>query len=161
MENLGNIMDLVLDNIKKLFFPEDWIDIDMEFSKTELLVLLLVHRKGELTMSSLADGINSPMSTASGVADRLVKTGYLARDKCDSDRRLVVVKLTQKGSFLVDRLKELIFEYVNLINESLTGEERDLLVKILFKVMKVLERGVDSKDTKEHLKEKIEKIDIQ
>src|SRR5690554_1297868 len=102
----------------------------MKLSKIELFVLLIVHRKGELTMSSLADSINSAMSTATGVADRLVKNEYLVRDKYESDRRIVVVKITQKGNSLVEKLIAIIFEYIDHINENLTEEERNILFRI-------------------------------
>jgi len=139
-----NIMDLVFNNLKKLLYPQEWISLDLEFSKSELLAMLFVDKHGEIIMSKIAEYINVSMSTANGIVERLVKNGYLNRDRSDSDRRIVVIRLTDKGKTLVDELKNTIFEYIKLIYEALDDEERKLIFKIFNKVASIL----DKKSTK-------------
>lgn len=33
--NFEGFYDLLLDNLKKLLYPQDWIDLDLSFSKSE------------------------------------------------------------------------------------------------------------------------------
>ena len=59
--------------------------------------MMTVARLKEATMGQLSDHMNFPMSTATGIVDRLVKKGYIERGKSDSDRRIVVITLSEKG----------------------------------------------------------------
>ena len=139
-----NIMDLFFNNLKKLLYPQEWISLDLEFSKSELFAMLFVDKHGEIIMSKIAEHINVSMSTANGIVERLVKNGYLNRDRSDSDRRIVVIRLTDKGKDLVNELKNTVSEYIKLIYEALDDEERKLIFKVFNKVVNIL----DKKSTK-------------
>jgi DNA-binding MarR family transcriptional regulator len=154
------IWDLVFDNIKKLLYPQEWIKLDLEFSKSELFTMLLVDKQGEIIMSKIADYINVSMSTANGIVERLVNSGYLNRDRNESDRRIVVVRLTDKGRILVDQLKSTIFEYIKLIYEALDDEERKLVFKIISKIADILEKK-DTINQNEITQNQLKKITIE
>jgi DNA-binding MarR family transcriptional regulator len=148
MFEVENIWDLIFNNLKKLLYPREWISLDLEFSKSELFTMLLVDKQVEIIMSNIADYINVSMSTANGIVERLVKNGYLTRERSDSDRRIVVVRLTEKGKKLIDELKSKLFEYIKLIYDALNEEERTLLFKIFTKITAILERKAsDNPDT--------------
>lgn len=136
--NLDRITDLLLENLKKFFFPEEWLSFDLKFSKTEIFSLLLIEKKKEIIMTELAEYIHSPMSTATGIINRLVKDGYIIRERNEQDRRIVVLKLTEKGIEVIKRLKELIAAYMNKVAEKLTQEEIQYLVQIAGKILNIL-----------------------
>jgi DNA-binding MarR family transcriptional regulator len=69
---LQKIFDLVLDNMHKVFFPEELIRLDLTISKTELLTMLVVDRYGEVIMSEIANHLNAPLSTTTALVNRLV-----------------------------------------------------------------------------------------
>ena len=121
---------------------------------------MLVERKGEIIMSHIADYVNVPMSTATGIVDRLVKNGYLERNRSDSDRRIVLIKLTDKAKTVVNEIKNLGSNYFSIIYESLSDEERAFLSKIITKVINSINKQ-ESIDKKEDFSEsKIRKIEI-
>lgn len=134
------VLDLVLDNLRKVFYPEEWIQLDLTVSKTELLAMLIVDRYGEVIMSQISDYINSPLSTTTGLVNRLVKNGYLQRERSDEDRRIVAIQLTEQGKCLITEVKESIGTYLERINAVLSSEERQLLFKIFMKVIDALSR---------------------
>lgn len=138
MEN--NIINLLLDNLRKIFFPEEWIELDQEISKTELLSLLIVDRHGEVIMSQIADYIHVPLSTATGLVNRLVKDGFLQRERSEEDRRIVSIRLTEKGKNLVNSLKNTLESYLGRINSVLTDEERKILFEVFGKIIELLNR---------------------
>lgn len=138
MDEFENMSDMIFENLKKLLYPQEWISLDLEFSKSELFTMLLVEKNGEIIMSKIADYINVSMSTANGIVERLVKNGYLNRDRSDSDRRIVIIQLTDKGKQIVHELKNVIFEYIRLIYEALDDEERKLILKVFTKIMDIL-----------------------
>lgn len=156
-----DIVDIFIDNLKKIFFPEDWINLDLKFSKFEIFTLLFLDRIKETTMTELVEYINCPMSTATGIVDRLVRKGYVRRERSDTDRRIVVLGLTEEGSRFVTDLKDQISEYLNLALGDLTEEEQQFLINTVFKIMNNLQARFsgDAIETKE--KEEITKIEIE
>lgn len=161
MADFDNIVDLLIDNIKKLFFPEEWIKIDLKFSKSEIFTMLFLDKRKEITMTELVEYINSPMSTATGIVDRLVKNGYIKRGRSDRDRRIVILRLTEEGSQLIKRLKDMILRYINIVVEDLTEEEKQFLTRILLKIMHNFQTKLQTNITGEENKNEIKKIDIE
>lgn len=159
MEN--NIFSFLIDNLNKLFYPEEWILLDMTFTKSEIFTMLVVDRHGEIIMSQVAGYINVPMSTATGIVDRLVKNGYLKRERSEQDRRIVVICLSDKGKEVIDKLKESVMKYIGMINDSLTDEERQLLYNIFIKFINILNRDNSDKNVDLDKKGIIKKIDIE
>ncbi len=158
--NGNNLYDLLLNYLKKFFFPEDWLDLDLNFSKVELLTLLLVDRRGEVSMSRICEEMNMPMSTATGIVDRMVKKELLQRERSESDRRLVLISLSAEGKEVINHWKEVISDYVRLIEDALTDEERQLLYKVFLKVVEILNQKRKSPKVQES-GPVVKKIDIE
>lgn len=136
----SEIMDLVFDNLKKIVFPEEWLNIDMTLSKHEVFTLMLVDRRGEIIMSQIADYVNVSMSTATGIVDRLVKNGFLERNRIESDRRIVMITLTEKAKNLVNDIKNIGSRYFSLVSDALTEEERTFMYKLFLKIMGIINK---------------------
>jgi len=132
------IIDFVLDNLRKVFYPEEWIQLDLTVSKTELLAMLIVDRYGEVIMSQISDYLNAPLSTTTGLVNRLVKNGYLQRERSDEDRRIVAIQLTDQGRTMMTEVKASIGSYLERINAVLSAEERQALFQIFMKIIDTL-----------------------
>lgn len=160
MFDLDNIVDMLIDNSKKLFFPSEWINLDIKFSKIEIFTMIFLDKNKEATMTELVEYINSPMSTATGIIDRLVRNGYIDRGRSETDRRIVVLKLTDEGSQLVMNFKNLISSYLKMVIDELTEEEQQFLINIVFKIINKLQSQIsDTKD--DNNKTTIKKINIE
>ena len=155
------ILHSIIDNFKKLVYPEEWIDLDLSFSKSELFTMMLVDRHGEITMSQIADYINVPMSTATGVVERLVKNGYLERDRSYSDRRVVVIELTDNGKKVIEGLKSTMLSYIQLIYDALTDEERLLLGKVFVKITNIINEKNSGQNKDNQEAQRLKKINIE
>lgn len=154
------LLDFFLDNLRKVFYPEEWIDLDLELSKSQLLAMLIIDRHGEIIMSEVADYLNIPLSTTTGLVNRLVKSGYLSRERSESDRRIVAIQLTEVGKTLVANIKESVSKYVYRIDRLLTDEERETLLRIFVKVIEALNREKEESNV-EKLESNIKKINIE
>lgn len=130
-----HFLDLLLDNAKKLFYPEEWVSLDLSLSKTEVFCLLWMERNTDITMSKITELLDIPMSTTTGVVNRLVKKGYIERYRSDNDRRIVLIRLTDSGVKLVEEVKQNAAHYFNLVTEALSEEEKIFLLQIFQKVM--------------------------
>jgi MarR family transcriptional regulator, organic hydroperoxide resistance regulator len=160
MLDFDNVSDFLFDNLKKVFFPEEWLNFDLKFSKSEIFALFIIDKRKEITMTELAEYIHSPMSTATGIIDRLVKNGYIKRERSEADRRIVVLHLGDKGNKVVSELKELISGYISIFADELTSEEKQLLTKIMFKVIKQLDVKFNENRQNDLNPEAINKIEI-
>jgi DNA-binding MarR family transcriptional regulator len=140
MESKSTLYDFLVDNLKTFFFPEDWLELDLNFSKTELMALVVVERYGEVSMSQICDALNIPMSTATGIVDRMVRKGFLQRERSETDRRMVVVSMTEKGRGIFQHYKGMLTGYLEQIEAALTENELQLLYKIFMKVTAIIRR---------------------
>jgi DNA-binding MarR family transcriptional regulator len=152
--------DILLNNLKKLFFPEEWLNFDLKFSKTEIFSLLLIEKKKEIIMTELAEYIHSPLSTATGIINRLVKDDYIIRERSEQDRRIVVLKLSEKGIEEIKRLKELIAKYINKVASKLTQEEIQFLAHIAGKILDILTEESIAQPAGQQNENAVRKIEI-
>jgi len=129
------IWDILFDNLQKILYPEIWLVVDSSISKMELATLLLLWRNGETIMTQLADSVNMPMSTATGVVSRLTKKGYVERLTDASNRRIVTVRLTQKGMDTAENMKQTLLKYWNVFTNTLTDEEKKTIFNLIIKVI--------------------------
>ena len=88
-------------------------------------------------MSQIADYVNIPMSTATGIIDRLVKNGYCTRRRSESDRRVVMIALTKKAEKIIDDIKSIGQDYFERVNDALTPDEQQFLFSIITKIFTV------------------------
>lgn len=158
--NYDTLFDFLLDNIKTLFYPEEWIQLDLTLSKSELISILMIDRYGEITMSEVSAHILVPMSTATGIMDRLVKKGLAKRVRSESDRRTVVIRLTDQGQELIREFKNKLDLYLGKINNVLSEEEKSAAIHIFTKVVKAIgdqtDRSENEKDSDSGTMKKIE-----
>lgn len=161
MLEIDDIVDIVIENVKKLFFPEEWISLDLKFSKSEIFTLLFLDKRHEVTMTELVEYINSPMSTATGIVDRLVRNGYVKRDRSETDRRIVILKLTEEGNRFIKNLKDIISQYLDMVLNDLTEEEKEFLAHIVIKIVNNLQRKLDNNIVEDKNMNAIKKINIE
>lgn len=78
-----------------------------------------------LTMSQIAARMRHTTAAATGLVDRLEKTGYVERAHSSEDRRKVIVTITVRGAALVARIKDDMIRNLNHTMAHLTpGEQR-------------------------------------
>ena len=79
----------------------------VDVTMAQMKALYLVASRGSLHISALADLLGVTLSTGSGLADRLVDQGLMERRHDEADRRHVIVRVTDAGTVLLERMREL------------------------------------------------------
>ena len=79
-----------------------------DISKREFILLVLIGKSSGMIMREVADHLQIPMSTATGIVDKLVEKDYLRRQYSPEDRRIVKVELSSAGK-----------EVYQLVNDSM------------------------------------------
>ena len=92
-------------------------------------------------MRDVARELDSALSTATTVVDRLVKRGLVQRDRDESNRRVVRLSVTQEGRRLIDRLSEEQRASSAAVLASLEPAERRLYLDLLDKIANSAERS--------------------
>jgi DNA-binding MarR family transcriptional regulator len=72
--------------------------VRLGISMAQLHILYTLQRDGLMTMSRLADVLGVSLSNASGLVDRLEERGYIERTRVAEDRRIVLVRVTEAGT---------------------------------------------------------------
>jgi DNA-binding MarR family transcriptional regulator len=70
---------------------------EVDLSRQEMNLLSFLARKGASSMSDLASSLRLPLSSATGVVDRLFTKQLVSRDRAVDDRRVVRISLTSQG----------------------------------------------------------------
>ena len=133
-----DFMNFFIKSITEFPYPAELMNVDLDLSRTEFIALFLINKVGECTMSSLAEGVSVPMSTATGIVDRLVRHGYVSRGRSEEDRRVVTVSLTQKGLEFIQRYNNQLQKFLEKVISSLTAEETGQLMHLLHKIYAIL-----------------------
>ena len=132
---MERLLDLILTGgVRPPLFHPDVLALDRQLPRSEMLALLLLQRHGERTMSELAEALGAPLSTASGIGERLARRGLVQRQRRPEDRRVVVVRLTRKGETAAGKLRKQIEGLLRRVAGALTEEEQAQLLSLVAKV---------------------------
>lgn len=136
--SVTDFMNFIIDGMTGFSLPAGLLEMDLNLSKSELVALFLIEKREGSTMSVLAEGVAVPMSTATGIIDRLVRRGYVRRDRSEEDRRVVTVFLTPRGREVTDRYREQIQAMLGRVLAALTPEEAGQLMRLIQKIYAAL-----------------------
>ena len=160
--NQNSIEDILFEYVEQfrlIISPETWGSVLLNCSKNEMLVLLFLYRKGESNMSQVAEYLNTPLNTATGIITRMENKKMVSRNRNPEDKRVVTIILTDIGTRQISEIiKNAVFYGQRLMND-LTQDELKIFMSVLDKVIKML-REVNNRDTQEVTK-KIRKITIE
>lgn len=106
----------------------------INLSKLELLTLEAISRQQGLIMTELARGLGIRLSTATGIIDRLVEKGLVERSRNGGDRRVVRLKLTDKGNEIASAYQEQMKGIFGKMMAVLSAQERENLVSVIEKI---------------------------
>lgn len=105
--------------------------LGIEISMPQAKALYLVATSGGIHMSALAGRLRVTLSTVSGLVERLVEHGLVARHDDPADRRQVVVTVTPAGLDLVRRFREFNEAHLGALLEALDDRELAIVAEAL------------------------------
>ena len=125
---VAELMPNVIRGIQLDFFIERGV------TQTQFLVLASVRAYERCAMGALATNLHVRMPTATGIVDRLVRSGYLRRLPHPTDRRQVMVQLTAKGQAFVRDFQEIIRNRWEEVLKTLAPGELQALYDVITKL---------------------------
>jgi DNA-binding MarR family transcriptional regulator len=94
-------------------------------------------------MRELADAMGISMAGATGVVDRLVHQGVVARERSEQDRRLVLVQLTDEGRKRISWARHQGFLRFRRLTESISAQDLEALTRILSVILEKVRQDSD------------------
>lgn len=116
-EAVAQLMPNVIRGVQLDFF------LKRRITQTQLLMLLAIRAYDQPCMGRLAGSLHVSMPTATGIAGRLSRAGYVRRLPCETDRRKVFVQLTSKGEQFIRDFQAVIRRRWERVLESLDPSE--------------------------------------
>ena len=138
-------VDEVGEMIQKLvrvfqLFERDQIKI-YGFTTSQCYTLLEINKSGSLSMNEISEKMNLNSSTMTRILDKLVRDKYILRSRDESDKRIVIVTLTEKGIEAADKLNKTVKEYYKKIIENIPEGEVEAVLKSVNILQKAFEKA--------------------
>ena len=85
--------------------------------------------------SDVARFLAVPNTTISSATDRLVKRGFVDRDRIEEDRRAISLRLSRDGEATVVALRQAHQDLYRMMLQRLTPDEREQFIDIITKIV--------------------------
>ncbi len=107
-----------------------------EISLATYPYIMSIYDAKKITVSELAIKNGVKKASVSQMLDRLIKTGYASKSRDNKDKRIVYVKLTEKGKQLIDTETKVYEEFISEISSVLSESEWNLFELLLGRLAK-------------------------
>ena len=109
---------------------------DYEISQGRFVVMILLNRDPETPVNpaDLADRAKVTRATMTGLIDTLERDGFVKREHASEDRRMMLVRLTNRGRSYLDRVLPDYFRRIATLMGQLATNERKTLVALMNKI---------------------------
>jgi len=124
-----------------------WQQGEGDLSIQEMHLIEKLGPDRELRMSQVANALGVTLGTMTVAADRLDKKGYVTRQRIDDDRRVVKLRLTDKGKEAFKAHAEFHMKMVEMILQGITPIDEQTLVTALMNLRDFF-KGLDYRKLK-------------
>jgi len=111
------------------------ISAEKPLNEIDKQTLFYVGKNGGCGPSDVARFLGTANTTISSATDRLVKRGYLRRERVEDDRRAVALQLSEDGRAYVERQLKMYRDMYRLMLERLLPAERDQFIAMITKIV--------------------------
>jgi len=103
-------------------------NIDLSINEMHLIESVGKNKNDGKTISDLARSLNITLPSVTIAINKLVKKNYVKKEKSNTDGRMVIVRLTDKGR-RIDRIHQYFHnKMVKEISKEMTNHEKEVLI---------------------------------
>ena len=100
-------------------------------SKRDFGLCAKLGKEKSMIMREVAEFLQVPMSTATGIIDKLIERGLVKREYSPEDRRIVIVGLSDEGAAIYQMLNSKLFQYGKMLLQEFDAEEKEVFVSLM------------------------------
>jgi len=115
---------------------------NFDITPPQLDALLVLREYGELTMGELCQKMFLACSTATDLIDRMERNGLIERVRDTADRRVIRLKVLQKGSSVIDEVLEARRTHLATILAEIDVADKERLIQSLEQLNYLMTREV-------------------
>ena len=105
----------------------------------QLVVIDTLHKQGELSPSAIARAVSLSQATITSILDRLVQAGLVERIRSETDKRVVLARLTEKGETASNNSPELLQAGFMRSVRTLQPWEQNMLIASLQRIAELMD----------------------
>ncbi|MDD3375281.1 MAG: MarR family transcriptional regulator [Candidatus Omnitrophica bacterium] len=110
-----------------------------EIPSAQMSAIMILADKNQCTLGRLSKDMGVTAPTATGIVDRLYKSGYVKRIRSQEDRRIVNITLTAKGKKAKKNIHKMATQRWRVISNILSLKDQEMHIRILKKIVKGLD----------------------
>ncbi|MBQ3106421.1 MAG: MarR family transcriptional regulator [Eggerthellaceae bacterium] len=110
----------------------------LDLTYTQYITMLALWEKGQASVNELGERLYLDSGTLTPLLKKLETKGYVARTRCSTDERKVIISLTEKGAELKERALEVPGNVSRCV--ELDSDEAVLLHGLLHKLIEALKQ---------------------
>ncbi|MDM8534290.1 MarR family transcriptional regulator [Clostridiaceae bacterium HSG29] len=132
---------------EKVFF-ENFIDgysFPKELNQTHIRTILMLYFKDSCPMAKISEKTNLKKGSFTSVANKLIKLGYIEKNRDKIDKRVYKLNLTQKGKKIASEVGIAHNEYVNNLFKGLSSKEKTEYFKAIERINILSHKIMDNK----------------
>jgi DNA-binding MarR family transcriptional regulator len=114
----------------------------------QVTAVKMLESLGDLSLSALSERMSAKNSTVTGIVDRMERDGLVQRLRSETDRRVVLIRLTEEGAALAKKIPLESMQIFTTALASLTRDEREQLTKLLLKVTDRVAKEVEAAEAR-------------
>ena len=116
--------------------------INLTIREMHLIECVGLDQENGKTVSEIADFLKVRRPTVTVAVSKLEKKGYLCKNGCNKDGRVVRVTLTREGRKVYLYHKSYHLSMIHEIEDEFDAAEQDILVRVIAKLNKFFEKTV-------------------
>jgi MarR family transcriptional regulator, organic hydroperoxide resistance regulator len=119
--------------------PEAWLGLDLTIG--QLKSLFFIDHEGTTNFRKLAQALNVTPPNVTVIIDRLVEQGLVSREENPEDRRMLLLKTTEKAKTLLATLRENQTSHISGVLTQMSLEDLSALLRGLGALATAIETG--------------------
>ena len=104
----------------------------------QFLILDFLNKKGECKMTEIARFMHVTTAAMTGIVERIKRCNYVERVYEPSDRRIIKIRLTDKGRELVKKVNRQRRNMIVDIFGKISQREREQYLSILMRILSIM-----------------------
>ena len=112
-----------------------WLELNLSIGQVKSLFFIAA--QGTTNFSKLAEALGVTPPNVTGMVNRLVEKGLISRQENPDNRRMLMLRVTEKGEALITTLRERAVSQISGILENLSIEELDTVARGLSLLVRV------------------------
>jgi DNA-binding MarR family transcriptional regulator len=135
-ELINHIVELQrkIDRSRTQYELDVWMELPLTIG--QLKSLFFISSQGSTNLGKLAAALGVTPTNTTGIVNRLVKQGLVSRTENPEDRRMLLLRATEKGEELVVNLKERRIGYMSELLQRMSVNELTTLFQGLASLVK-------------------------